>query len=156
MNQLKVIDELYPIKPLIIPELDNYQILVSYNGDVYTPFHKEIRKSGRPLNVRGRKLIPSIGKGYYKVVLMHNSKKKTISVHRLVAMAWLPNYCDELQINHKNGNKLDNDYRNLEMCTVQENISHSIRTGLKPKLKRDKKGRFAGKVGDNNGTDKHL
>lgn len=155
MDQTNIFDD-FPIRIITLPELDNFSILVTYDGDIYTPYQREPRANGRCLNRRGRKLKPTISKGYYKVVLMHNNKKKTISVHRLVARAWLSDYTEELQINHKNGNKLDNDYRNLEMCTVQENIAHSIRTGLKPKIKRDKKGRFAGKVGDNNGTDKHL
>ena len=83
--------------------------------------------------------------GYYRVVLMHNNKKKTMSVHRLVARAWLLDYSNDLQINHKDGNKLNNDYRNLEMCTVQENIRHSITTGLKPKMVRNELGRYVGK-----------
>lgn len=80
-----------------------------------------------------RFLKPQNKKGYYQVALLKNGKPKWISVHRLVAEAFIekPPY---LQINHKDGNKLNNRADNLEWCTGRENINHSIKIGLqKPK-----------------------
>lgn len=69
-------------------------------------------------------------KGYLKLTLCKNGKQKTYKVHRLVANAFLQNKngCNEL--NHKDGNKLNNCVDNLEWITHKENIRHSYRTGL--------------------------
>ncbi len=65
-------------------------------------------------------------RGYYSVGIM----KKTFMVHRLVAKAFIPNPGNKPQVNHKDGNKLNNHYSNLEWCTAQENIQHAVKTGL--------------------------
>lgn len=68
----------------------------------------------------------------YKVVTLRDSSgAKTIRVHSLVAEAFLPTKTPGLQVNHKNGNRLDNRVCNLEYVTPKENTNHSIRLGLK-------------------------
>lgn len=54
-------------------------------------------------------------------------------VHRLVAYAWLdsPPTPKHVWINHKDGNKLNNHYTNLEWTTISQNIQHAFDTGLK-------------------------
>lgn len=55
---------------------------------------------------------------------------KTLSVakvHRLVAMFYLDDYSEDLQVNHKNGIKTDNRVENLEMVTNQQNVLHAFR-----------------------------
>jgi hypothetical protein len=53
------------------------------------------------------------------------------SIHRLVAEAFLSNPLDKPEVNHKNGNKLDNRAVNLEWVTSSENSCHAFRTGLR-------------------------
>lgn len=64
---------------------------------------------------------------------------KTYQVHRLVAKAYIPN--DDLTrdyVNHKNGDKTDNDVSNLEWVTHKENVEHAWKTGLcKPRYGTD-------------------
>ena len=53
--------------------------------------------------------------------------RKNYKVHRLVAMFYLDNYSEDLQVNHKNGIKTDNRAENLEMVTNRQNVLHAWR-----------------------------
>ena len=68
--------------------------------------------------------------GYYETTLLKNSKPKSIRTHRLVAETFIEIPKNKPQVNHKNGNKLDNRVENLEWCTCKENIQHAIKIGL--------------------------
>lgn len=65
--------------------------------------------------------------GYALVNLYKNGVSKNISVHRIVAEAFLKNIYNLPQVNHKNGVKTDNRVENLEWISVKENIKHSYR-----------------------------
>ena len=64
------------------------------------------------------------------VGLYKNNKRKQFLVHRLVAQVFIPNPENKPQINHKDGNPLNNKVLNLEWATQPENIRHAIETGL--------------------------
>ena len=63
-------------------------------------------------------------KGYLKVGLSKNGKSHKFRVNRLVAMAFIPNIFDLPQVNHKDGNKANNSFTNLEWVTDEENKRH--------------------------------
>ena len=68
--------------------------------------------------------------GYLVVRLTKDKVGKWYKVHRLVAKAFLSDYSEELQVNHKNENKTDNSVENLEMCTNYYNANYGSRRTL--------------------------
>lgn len=68
--------------------------------------------------------------GYKLVHLHHHGKRKAHLVHRLVAIAFIPNADNKPLVNHKDGNKLNNHSSNLEWVTLIENMQHAQVTGL--------------------------
>lgn len=71
--------------------------------------------------------------GYVRIQLYQNNKKKNYYLHRLIANTYLPNYDSNLQVNHKDGNKSNNNITNLEWVTPKENIKHSLNNKLRKK-----------------------
>lgn len=69
--------------------------------------------------------------GYHDVLLWRNSKSRHFTIHRLVAVHFLPDRSGRNSINHKDGVKTNNHYLNLEWCTPKENTNHAIQMGLK-------------------------
>lgn len=67
---------------------------------------------------------------YLCVGLSKEGKTKTFLIHRLVAIAFLPNPEGKREVNHKNGNKIDNSVENLEWCTSSENQLHAYKNKL--------------------------
>ena len=63
-------------------------------------------------------------KGYKKIIMCFDKKVHTFSTHRLVGELYLDNPDNKPQINHIDGNKLNNHYTNLEWVTNQENCNH--------------------------------
>lgn len=88
-------------------------------------------------NLKGRSnknVKQQIGKtGYYVYALYPNGRKggcKCVKIHRLVAKAFIPNPENKPQVNHIDGNKLNNRWDNLEWCSNQENTIHAWKNGL--------------------------
>ena len=69
--------------------------------------------------------------GYVFIHLSRDGKPYNRYVHRLVADAFCDNNHYGMEINHIDGNKLNNHCDNLEWCTRSENIKHAFDTGLK-------------------------
>ena len=63
--------------------------------------------------------------GYLRVNLCNNNIRKTRTIHRLVALAFIENPNNCLTVNHKDGNKKNNMVENLEWVTSQENTKHA-------------------------------
>ena len=74
---------------------------------------------------------------YYRVPLTDkNHIRKYFLVHRLVASAFIENLNNFEDVNHKDGNKLNNNVENLEWCTRSYNIQHAFKIGLRPTVKQ--------------------
>lgn len=105
----------------------------------FLPIDKAVFSSMYLVTADGRVLRKSDGfeyksgkdnKGYMRVRLPYpckgsNDGRRTFKVHRLVALFYLKNYSEDLQVNHKNGIKSDNRADNLEMVSCHENVLHA-------------------------------
>lgn len=90
----------------------------------------EVSNTGLIRNKHGLIRKTTVGKNGYERVGFHGGQE-TVFVHRLVARAFCNGYEDSLQVNHKDGDKLNNNADNLEWVTCSENVKHAFDTGLK-------------------------
>lgn len=74
--------------------------------------------------------VDNFKNGYRFVLLLKDGVYKNHYVHRLLAMMFLHDWDESLQVNHLDGNKLNNSLENLEMVTVIENNNHALKNGL--------------------------
>ena len=88
----------------------------------------EITRDGQVINKNtNRTLKPQPnGKGYLRVSI----GGKLVFVHRLVAEKYIPNPNNYEQVNHIDGNKLNNNADNLEWVSNQKNREHAVKNGL--------------------------
>lgn len=87
-------------------------------------------------------LFPHKDVGYLTVQLWNNNKPETFYVHRLVAQAFVSNPLGLPEVNHKDGNKLNNHYSNLEWVDSVGNSQHAVQTGLRTYTNRLTKQEF--------------
>ena len=92
--------------------LDDYDI--TYDGNIVNKHNGHVLK-GQPNS-----------KGYLRVCI----GKKFYFIHRLVAEKYVPNPDNKEQVNHKDGNKLNNSADNLEWVNNQENRNHAVKDFL--------------------------
>lgn len=95
-----------------------------------------ITEDGKVFN-GNKEIKPAVKNGYKQVCLFENGKRHYFSVHRLVALTFIPNSENKPQVNHIDGNKLNNTVSNLEWVTNAENMQHAERNNLIPKHGRE-------------------
>lgn len=109
--------------------MEEWRYIPEYKGDYI------VSNYGRIASLKyGRLHFMKLHTHKTKIVLVTLTKKggsqKTYQVHRLVAKAFIPNPDNLPIINHKDANRSNNHYSNLEWCTQQQNVHHAIKMGL--------------------------
>ena len=103
-----------------------YRPVLGYEG-LYV-----VSKSGIVKSVKRDKALNVVidRYGYLTVHLCKNNIPRYVKIHRIVAQAFIPNPDNLPQVNHKDGNKLNNCVSNLEWCTPKQNMHHAESIGL--------------------------
>ena len=112
--------------------IENYNSLYEVNekGEVRSLYHwngHKYEKRKKPYILKQSNTTT----GYKKVELVKDGKRKSLKVHRLVAIAFIPNPMNKPYINHIDGNPINNCVENLEWCTQHENVVHAYKIGLR-------------------------
>ena len=94
------------------------------NHELYTIYEDGSIHSGK----RDLYLVFRKNKNGY---LIASLGKEQLSVHRLVALHFLPNPYQYPHVNHIDGNKENNHVSNIEWCTPEQNAQHALKTGLR-------------------------
>lgn len=95
----------------------------------------EVSSQGRVCNIRTGRILKAnfAGRGYLQLRLCNETGCHFRRVSRLVAQAFLGPLDDGLEVNHRDGNKLDNSVDNLEIVTHQKNMQHAWANDLIPR-----------------------
>ena len=117
-----------------IPDFD-------YDKEVW----KEIWKTGYEVSDlgrirRGERILA--GSYHSDGYIFTNIHGDQIPIHRFVAEMFIPNPDNKPEVNHKDGNKMNNSASNLEWVTRSENQEHAVKMGLQPKGLSTYKGKF--------------
>lgn len=91
----------------------------------------EVSNLGRVRNAENKRILKTQEKhGYRRINLRIDGKSTNCSVHRLVAIAFIPNPGNKPEVNHKDGVHDNNRVENLEWVTEEENRRHAVENGL--------------------------
>jgi hypothetical protein len=92
----------------------------------------DVTGDGDIIGASKKRLNPWVGRGgYLKVCLYNKGKRRWAYVHRLVCEVYHGLPLEGQEVNHKDGNKMNNSSGNLEWVTRSENNFHAFRTGLR-------------------------
>lgn len=89
-----------------------------------------VKRLGNSNNKKEKHIKPTFKLGYPCVRLSKENISKSFRIHRLVAIAFIPNPENKKCVNHINAIKTDFNPENLEWCTHKENTNHAFQTGL--------------------------
>ena len=109
--------------------MENWRF-IKENNDYMVSDHGRIMSLKKPQ----KKILSSslLHNGYEAIYIYQKGIHAARYVHRLVAETFIPNPKKLPQVNHLDGNTLNNHVSNLEWCDAYDNLMHAIRTGLRP------------------------
>lgn len=104
---------------------------VTEKGEIFCHQKSVNVGSHKGIDIREEKWLNQYNhEGYKRVYLSKNGVRSAKLVHRIVAESFIPNDNNLPCVNHKDGNKQNNNVDNLEWCTVKENAIHAYKNGL--------------------------
>jgi hypothetical protein len=103
---------------------------VSSFGNIRSLDRMRTNRWGTLSPVKGRSMKLKIGNNGYLTIHLRDRSIEHPSVHRLVAVAFIPNPDNKSTVNHKDGDKQNNNVSNLEWSTSAEQINHALSNGL--------------------------
>ena len=112
-------------------EVSDAGMVRSVDRIVYDKNFQKRRLKGRTMKLCESKSTHRNGDGYYVVNLRKDGLANVYPVHRLVAEAFIPNINNYPTVNHKNGDKHNNNVYNLEWASYAENNIHALRLELR-------------------------
>lgn len=112
--------------------MEQWLDIKGYEGYYQVSNYGNVRSLPRQ-RTKGVILKPNIRNGYESVILCSDGNVKNVSVHRLVATAFIENKNKFDIVNHIDENKLNNNANNLEWCTQSQNLNLSTRNKSKAK-----------------------
>lgn len=114
-----------------------YSYKVFPNGDIYSLDHSVEFTDGHTQFYKGKKIrhfyqtLKDGSRGYTQVSIQYDKcVRRAIGLHRILAECFIPNPNNYPCVNHKDGNKNNNDLTNLEWCTYSYNNAHAYTVGL--------------------------
>lgn len=119
--------------------ITGYEGIYSIRSDGFVISHQKKHKSKNSKRGRREKIRINCPdrEGYLILTLSKNGITENKKIHRLVAQAFIPNRDLKPAVNHKDGNKTNNNVENLEWVSHSENTRHAYKTGLlKPDYER--------------------
>lgn len=106
--------------------MEIWKDIIGYEG------YYQVSNLGRIKNINTNRILTgdtnNIG---YKRVTLYTPEKKRFFIHKLVALHFCEGYQEDLVVNHKDGNKLNNCANNLEWVTRSENDLHAFKMNLR-------------------------
>jgi hypothetical protein len=114
---------------------ENWKPIKGYEEVYEISSHGRVRRIlSRTSGKAGHIMVGGLTHGYRSITLTKDGSSKGYTVHRLVAQHFLnPSKKANAQVNHKDGNKLNNIVDNLEWVTPLENNQHSTKYKLRPR-----------------------
>lgn len=100
-------------------------------GDIRRVSGKIVRKDGKPFSIKESCVKTFVSRCGYEIAPFKLDIGMKLLVHRVVLETFCPvENMEDLDVNHIDGDKLNNNLNNLEWCTKHENMQHAMKIGI--------------------------
>ena len=101
--------------------MSNYHLLPTIWMPIKNYPNYAISICGQVKNIKTQRILKQFNNGYYSVGLVKNKESTILSVHRLLALTYIPNINNLMFVDHINNCRTDNRISNLRWCTTNDN-----------------------------------